>query len=528
MNSRYHPIINKQITKFLEKYKSFRGVYRELTWLKSTDSMALQGKDHVPCWVQHGDYKMFVVLNEGILLQKEFVPYIPFLICHEILHVMKSHPVRGQQLPEIKSRRKVLESLIEEGQDSYAIDMAGKDYQEVCFLWNMAADMALNSMFQRDERCPGALLPPSHLTGQGLAAEDYFYKIYDEHEKNKKKAQSSGKGGESQDLGDAFQVNIVSEDSSKKPEDSKKKPKDSSEKPKDSSEKPEDSSEKPKDFHQVCTCAKKRPRNKQHKPCVHNLNPEDLKMPSSFPDEEPELPFDGGEILRQALEEGLKDLVSGSDSESSKHIFGNIDSENYREILSGCALSSFEREILTNFKEVEPFNWERILSNFFKTGSKVEVKFSRKRRDRRFGTRPGIQIVQKKHVGFVIDTSQSMDTQKIMAIKPIIDSLAKLMDVTMIHCDTDVRHCEKWRSRDFIELRGGGGTASLPAIRKCIQLKVDGMVYYTDGGFYDGRALRELPLPVFDTIWLLVGVGDSSFKGACQALPSWGKRIVVD
>jgi predicted metal-dependent peptidase len=157
--------------------------------------------------------------------------------------------------------------------------------------------------------------------------------------------------------------------------------------------------------------------------------------------------------------------------------------QNWKDIISkcrGCQPKSMDRFVEAAMAPT--VNWREVLAQF--CSAKVrDDEHTWNRISRRYPGLPGWKRQPKANIGVVIDTSGSVDGTMIgtflAELKSIIDIAG--MEVTLIVADADVHQVVEPGEDIPQTLHGGGGTDFRPAVEKCNELLLDGIVYLTDG-----------------------------------------------
>ena len=151
---------------------------------------------------------------------------------------------------------------------------------------------------------------------------------------------------------------------------------------------------------------------------------------------------------------------------------------------------SIPSSIITTLEKIKQdyqpkINWKRILRIFNSTAGKTEIYHTNKRISKRFGTRPGIKIVQRRKIAVIIDTSGSIDNQTLtIFFSEIAQIYNSGTQVLIIECDAAVGKVYEYRKNEQWKVSGGGGTNFDPAfnyINKNRNLRIDACIYLTDG-----------------------------------------------
>jgi predicted metal-dependent peptidase len=130
-------------------------------------------------------------------------------------------------------------------------------------------------------------------------------------------------------------------------------------------------------------------------------------------------------------------------------------------------------------------SWKRILRIFNSTAGRTEIYHTNKRISKRFGTRPGIKIVQRRKIAVILDTSGSIDMQTLNIFFSEINQIYNSgTQVLIIECDAAVGNVFPFRKNEEWKISGRGGTNFDPAfeyINKNRNIRIDACIYLTDG-----------------------------------------------
>lgn len=154
----------------------------------------------------------------------------------------------------------------------------------------------------------------------------------------------------------------------------------------------------------------------------------------------------------------------------------------------------------------KPKDWKSDLQKFVAKTSEIIIETSRKSRNRRYGViYPGVKIYPKLHLAVVIDTSGSIRDEELSQFVAEIDRITKNeVKVTVIECDAQVNNVYDFdavRCVSNLKVTGRGGTMFKPAFDKATELKIDGLIYLTDGENGDGDQLKK---PKYPVMWAIL------------------------
>ena len=188
----------------------------------------------------------------------------------------------------------------------------------------------------------------------------------------------------------------------------------------------------------------------------------------------------------------------------------------------GEGLSDAIKEIISEIKEPKK-DWREILHKF--TAEIARNDYDWERPDPVYAQNniyiPGLHNEEIGGVVFAIDTSSSVNKDLLQEFLSELKEAVSQMteEVTVIHCDTQVRKVEQVQSEevDKIQPEGRGGTSFLPVFER---IEVDDMnpkalIYFTDGQCYD-----TLIEPDYPVIWCIYE--NPSF------VAQFGESIIVD
>jgi len=168
------------------------------------------------------------------------------------------------------------------------------------------------------------------------------------------------------------------------------------------------------------------------------------------------------------------------------------------------------KNIIAEFNKPSEIPWKVLLRNFIGRATTSTTRFTRKRINRRFDLdAPGRVKKRELILGVCVDSSGSVsDTAYAAFINELLAASKVAAKVYLIEADCEVKNVEilKKNSKRTIERTGYGGTAYQPAIDKCMELKVDAIVYMGDFDTSDQPKNPGIP-------FLWVGVGNSPKPG---------------
>lgn len=149
-------------------------------------------------------------------------------------------------------------------------------------------------------------------------------------------------------------------------------------------------------------------------------------------------------------------------------------------------------------------NWKQQLRQFYVNTLKSSRIPTRKRRNRRYGIlQPGSKKKPELHLGLCVDTSGSVSDSELAMFWAEMAAIAVCgVKVTVIEADCSVQNVYEFDPKKTPEFKGRGGTAYGPAIKKAVELDVDGILYCGD---FDTADTPENPGKPF--LW--IGVRNS-------------------
>lgn len=162
------------------------------------------------------------------------------------------------------------------------------------------------------------------------------------------------------------------------------------------------------------------------------------------------------------------------------------------------------KEILERIKEVPPpkFDWRGYLRRFTGGSEKTFTKKTRRKFNKRYEGNPGLKIKPKRHILVALDTSGSVSTKEIKEFMIEIHHMHKTgSEITMIQCDTAIRHKDKYDPRKDYTIFGRGGTSFDPVLEYYNEntRNYTCLIYLTDGGAPAPVAARGKMLWVMST-----------------------------
>lgn len=149
-------------------------------------------------------------------------------------------------------------------------------------------------------------------------------------------------------------------------------------------------------------------------------------------------------------------------------------------------------------------NWKQQLRQFYVNTLKSLRTSTRKKRNRRYGIlQPGVKKKPELHLGLCVDTSGSVSDEELAMFWAEMAAIHSCgVKITVIEADCTVQNVYEFDPKKTPDFKGRGGTAYSPAIKKALELKVDGIAYCGD---FDAADKPEDPKKPF--LW--VGVRNS-------------------
>lgn len=212
-----------------------------------------------------------------------------------------------------------------------------------------------------------------------------------------------------------------------------------------------------------------------------------------------------------------------------------IDSEFAKEIIQKLANEAKEAtpgkipghlEVLIDNLNKSVHNWKRDLRMFHTSCITTDIKFTRRRRNRRYGLLyPGKKHTAETHLAIIIDSSASVNDRQLAQFHPEIKAIDKTgAKITVIECDCQVNNVYAFDPNAPFKVKGRGGTAFRPAF-DLVQSKefikeygaINGLIYLTDGGNYDNPDIVQ---PPFKVLWALLP--------HCSVKYDWGRCTWIE
>lgn len=187
---------------------------------------------------------------------------------------------------------------------------------------------------------------------------------------------------------------------------------------------------------------------------------------------------------------------------------------------SGAGQLPSEVEELLKLKKKPVKNWKRLLKQFIGGGVRAEKKSSRSRRNRRYGL--SFAGHKRDHVArilVVLDTSGSMTfgdrTEKVLNEIYGIWKNNPTSKLDIVECDADIQDVFTYEGKGEFKITGRGGTCMTPALEYADKHKYDGVIFLTDGEFWEDFKNYKTP-----SLWVIAG--NAGFKSTI------GKTVHLD
>lgn len=172
---------------------------------------------------------------------------------------------------------------------------------------------------------------------------------------------------------------------------------------------------------------------------------------------------------------------------------------------SGAGNLPSEVEELLKLKKKPVKNWKGLLKQFIGGGVRAEKKASRSRRNRRYGL--SFAGHKRDHVArilVVLDTSGSMTwgdrTDKVLSELYGIWKNNPTSKLDIVECDAEIQDVFTYEGKGEFKVSGGGGTSMTPALEYADKHKYDGVIFLTDGEFWETFKNYKTP-----SLWVIAG-----------------------
>jgi predicted metal-dependent peptidase len=205
--------------------------------------------------------------------------------------------------------------------------------------------------------------------------------------------------------------------------------------------------------------------------------------------------------------ETMDDHSTWEESSGNEEMQKEVAKQAVNESVKSCGgIGSVPGEIAALVAELNKsqVNWKKQLRQFFVNTLKSTRIATRKRRNRRYGIlQPGHKKKPELHLGLCVDTSGSVSDEELAMFWEEMKAIYSCgVKITVIEADCAVQNVYEFEGKKTPEFRGRGGTSYNPAIKKAVELKVDGILYCGD---FDTADIPENPKKPF--LW--VGVRNS-------------------
>ena len=185
-------------------------------------------------------------------------------------------------------------------------------------------------------------------------------------------------------------------------------------------------------------------------------------------------------------------------------------------------LPDYLKQVVSNLKEPKK-DWRELLHKF--TAEIARNDYNWEQPDQSYLQRglyiPGLHNEEVGNVVFAIDTSASVNERLLQEFLSELKEAVSMIveDVTVIHCDTQVRKVEQVQTEevDKIVPEGRGNTSFLPVFKHIDDndLNPKALIYFTDGKCYE-----TLTEPQYPVLWMIYE--NANFKA------QFGETIIVD
>lgn len=153
-------------------------------------------------------------------------------------------------------------------------------------------------------------------------------------------------------------------------------------------------------------------------------------------------------------------------------------------------------------KQNQQVDWKSAIKLFNNSSKKTFLKYTYKRKSKRYGVRPGIKIKQHSKLLVALDTSGSISEDELsLFFNEIIGIWKTGTEIDVIECDNKVQKKYTFMGVTPNFIHGRGGTDFSPVFKHINEkrsLKYDGCIYLTDG-----YANKPLIKPYCPVIWVI-------------------------
>jgi predicted metal-dependent peptidase len=167
-------------------------------------------------------------------------------------------------------------------------------------------------------------------------------------------------------------------------------------------------------------------------------------------------------------------------------------------------------EILLNNKPI--VDWRRVLRLFSESSVKTKIRNTLKKASKRYGTTPGLKIVQRHKILVVLDTSGSILQDELKDFFSEVRFMWKRgAEVYIVECDSVIHKKYWYKGVHPNVVYGGGGTSfDLPLKFANEEFHPDAIVYFTDGIAMPPTIVSKAPI-----LWVIskngIAIGSEHF-----------------
>jgi predicted metal-dependent peptidase len=148
-----------------------------------------------------------------------------------------------------------------------------------------------------------------------------------------------------------------------------------------------------------------------------------------------------------------------------------------------------EVEEMLRLKKKPTVSWKRELRQFIGAGVRAETRTTRSKRNRRYGIiQPGHKRDHIAKILVVLDTSGSMygeRTEKVLSELYGIYQATPNLQLDVVECDAQIQEVFTYNGKDELKITGRGGTQMTPGLIYARENKYDGVIFLTDGEFWN-------------------------------------------
>ncbi len=214
------------------------------------------------------------------------------------------------------------------------------------------------------------------------------------------------------------------------------------------------------------------------------------------------------ELDRSVAERHLKDLLQLACQRTSKRSWG---------ALPGTLREALQQTIVSAPAQVP---WRQVLRLFVASATQTRLKNTISRPSKRYGTTPGLRILnRKRHLLVAIDTSGSIGQQELDLFFHEVHHLWRAgARVELLETDVCVQRRYLYQGQRPQFVSGRGGTDFNDALQLANAEHPDGLIFFTDG--YAGAPIVRPRVPV---LWVISPNGIDAGSHAWEHLP--GRRV---